>query len=485
MHKNNGQYFIVGTSSGQVFGVMSRDTFAFSSAALNSLRVDQELQEWEDRRRELAHKRAMNRPPVSRAPRPSQRQQHGLQELRVYETRCRDPTIHNTFKCGDMKGVYTVLKDPCMVNALMETVHDEMVWASDLGMWTLSSTIRQTSALRLAASSGHSGCVEELLFRGAEVDADPGGSTALHDACTGGHDNCVKLLLGHGADPNLLSADGSAPLHLCNTAQTFQCAELLVNSGAEVNVLTRDTKLTPLHVVARRALEEHVKLFLSHGADVTARNREGETPLNAACGGAERPEEVGRFLRVVQMLLGAGADPCTAGRKNHTPLHNACSNCSPRITEILLQYGAKADVQNCAGYTPMDCLLQVVEDYSDQRPEAVARSLLNHGARAGKSLMLKLCLLSPATLEVLLNCYTVVPSCEEWIESIPPEILEAHQRFFDSVRKMTSQPRSLQHLCRCALRHHLGKHIDSSISRLDIPSSLMEYLLLANDGEIR
>lgn len=132
-----------------------------------------------------------------------------------------------------------------------------------------------------------------------------------------------------------------------------------MTGGAEVNVLTSETKLTPLHVVARRGLEEHVKLFLSHGADVSARNREGETPLNAACGGAERPAEAGRYLRMVQMLLGAGADPCTAGRKHHTPLHNACSNCSPRIAEMLLQHGAKADVQNCAGYTPMDCLLQV------------------------------------------------------------------------------------------------------------------------------
>ncbi|XP_064843704.1 ankyrin repeat and SOCS box protein 16 isoform X2 [Oncorhynchus masou masou] len=427
----------------------------------------------------------MSRPPVSRASRPPPRQQRGLQEIRVYEARCRDTTIHNTFMCGDMKGVHTVLKDPCMVNALMETVHEEMVWAPELGMWTMSSKIKQTSALCLAASKGHSGCVEELLFRGAEVDADPGGSTALHDACIGGHDSCVQLLLARGADPDLLAEDGSAPLHLCSTAQTFQCAELLVTGGAEVNVLTSETKLTPLHVVARRGLEEHVKLFLSHGADVSARNREGETPLNAACGGAERPAEAGRYLRVVQMLLGAGADPCTAGRKHHTPLHNACSNCSPRIAELLLQHGAKADVQNCAGYTPMDCLLQVVEDYPDQHPEAVARSLLNHGAKAGKSLMLKLCLLSPATLEVMLNCYAVVPSCEEWMQSIPLAIHETHQGFFDSVRQMTSQPRSLQHLCRCALRRHLGKGIDAAISRLDIPSSLMEYLLLRNDGEIR
>ena len=89
-------------------------------------------------------------------------------------------------------------------------------------MWTLSSKVKQTSALRLAASRGHTACVEELLFRGAEVNADPGGHTALHDACVGCHPVCVQLLLSHGADAELLAGDGSAPLHLCTSAQSLQ-----------------------------------------------------------------------------------------------------------------------------------------------------------------------------------------------------------------------------------------------------------------------
>lgn len=77
----------------------------------------------------------MTRPPVPRAPRPPPRQQR-LQEVRAPppQIRCRDVAVHNTFMCGDMKGVYAVLKDPGMVNALMETVHEEMVWAPEMGM---------------------------------------------------------------------------------------------------------------------------------------------------------------------------------------------------------------------------------------------------------------------------------------------------------------------------------------------------------------
>lgn len=139
----------------------------------------------------------------------------------------------------------------------------------------------------------------------------------------------------------------------------LSCAELLLEGGADINVRSRESRLTSLHVAAQRGLEEHVQLFLSHGADVLATNREGETPLNAACSAAERPSEAGRYLRVIQKLLDAGANPQTAGRKQHTPLHNACANCCSRIVDVLLQHGAKADVENSAGYTPMECLLQV------------------------------------------------------------------------------------------------------------------------------
>ena len=89
-------------------------------------------------------------------------------------------------------------------------------------MWTLTSKVKQTSALRLAASRGHAGCVEELLFRGAEADADPGGGTALQDACVGGHGPCVRLLLSHGSAPDLPTADGSAPLHLATSARALE-----------------------------------------------------------------------------------------------------------------------------------------------------------------------------------------------------------------------------------------------------------------------
>ncbi|XP_068605764.1 ankyrin repeat and SOCS box protein 16 [Brachionichthys hirsutus] len=452
------------------------------SNSRRSLRLEQDFREWEDARQALAHRRSMARAPLPRAP-PRQRP---LQEVRAPppQIRCRDTAVHNTFMCGDMKGVYAVLREPGMVNALMETVHEEMAWTPEMGLWTLSSTVKHSSPLRLAAGSGHAGCVEELLFRGAEVNDDPGGRAALHDACVGGHAACVQLLLRQGADPDLLSEDGSAPLHLCASSQSLRCAEALLEGGAEVNVRTRESRLTPLHVASRRGLEAHAELFLRHGADVSATSREGETPLNAACAGAESPPEAGRYLRVIQTLLDAGANPRTAGRKRHTPLHNACGNCSHRIVDVLLQHGAEADAVNCVGCTPMDCLLQVVEDFLEQQPEAVARSLLNHGTKPVPPKNLKQCALSPTTLEVMLNCYPSIPRCD-WLDSLSSETREDQPRFLDLVIQRRSQPRSLQHLCRCALRLHLSARCHSAVGKLGLPSFLRNYLLLFNDGALR
>ncbi|XP_061555703.1 ankyrin repeat and SOCS box protein 16 isoform X1 [Phycodurus eques] len=462
---------------------MSKDTFPFTSTSLRSLRLEQELQDWEDARQALAQRRALTRAPLPRAPRRQPPGPQRLQEVRAAppQVRCRDAAVHNTFMCGDMKGVYAVLRDPAMVNALMEMVHEEMVWAPQMGMWTMSSRVKQTSALRLASGRGHAACVEELLFRGAEVNADPGGGTALHDACAGGHAACVKLLLAHGADVQLLAADGSAPLHLCTSPLSLQCAELLLDGGADVNMRTAESRLTPLHVAALWGLDSHVELLLSLGADVLATNREGETALNATCARADRPSEAGRYLGVIRRLLDAGADPRTAGKKRHTPLHNACANCCPAIVELLLQYGAQVDVSNCAGYTPMECVLQVVEDYLDQQPEAVVRTLLNHGAKPVSPKMLRQCILSPATLEVLLNSYPHVPP-SDWMDDCP--LTQEHRGFFELVRERSGQPRSLQHLCRCALRRRLGVLCHSQVSRLDVPSSVRDYLLLRNDGTL-
>ncbi|XP_042643328.1 ankyrin repeat and SOCS box protein 16 isoform X2 [Tyto alba] len=351
---------------------MAQETFAFTSSALRSLRLQRELLEQEDRRRALARESATRRflPASPRPPlTPPRRPQY-----------CRDPAVHNALYTGDLLRVKSIFKDEATANLIMETVSEELVWSPEQGLWVLSPRRQQTSALRIAAARGYGDCARHLLLRGAEVDAVVGGQAPLHDSAAAPRPDCARLLLAFGADPNVLSAEGSAPLHLCTSPDSLPCAELLLAHGARVNLGTRDRQATALHVASRRGLVAHVELYLRHGADPSRRTRQGETPLNAACAAAERPEDAGRYHRVAERLLEAGADPGAAGRKDHTPLHHACGNGQPRLVRLLLRHGAEVTVPNCAGYTPMDCALHAVEEYRHQRPEETIALLLDHGA---------------------------------------------------------------------------------------------------------
>ncbi|CAM9846761.1 unnamed protein product [Bubo scandiacus] len=360
---------------------------------------------------------------------------------------CRDPAVHNALYTGDLLRIKSIFKDETTTNLIMETVSEELVWSPEQGLWVLSPRRQQTAAAP--------------------------------------RPDCTRLLLAFGADPNLLSAEGSAPLHLCTAPESLPCAELLLAHGARVNLGTRERQVTALHVAARQGLVAHVELYLRHGADPARRSHQGETPLNAACAAAERPEDAERYYQVAQRLLEAGADPGAAGRKDHTPLHNACGNGQPRLARLLLRHGADATVPNCAGYTPMDCALHAVEEYRHQRPEQTIALLLDHGAGPVHPKMLKFCCRHPPALEVVLNAYDRVPPAESWVGAVPPELWEEHRDFYASAVRAAGQPHRLQHLARCALRRHLGPRCHAAVPKLALlPPPLRLYLQLPLEGLI-
>jgi ankyrin repeat protein len=67
--------------------------------------------------------------------------------------------------------------------------------------------------LYIASQNGHLAIVRELLVRGAAVDtALNAGYTPLLIASQEGHLEVVRVLLAHGAAPGVVSNDGSTPL---------------------------------------------------------------------------------------------------------------------------------------------------------------------------------------------------------------------------------------------------------------------------------
>ncbi|TEA23616.1 hypothetical protein DBR06_SOUSAS910334 [Sousa chinensis] len=356
-----------------------------------------------------------------------------------------------------------------------------------LRLWSLTYKEELTTPLHVAASRGHTEILQLLLRRRARPDSAPGGRTALHEACAAGHAACAHVLLVAGADPNIPDQDGKRPLHLCGAAGSLECAELLLRFGAKVDGRSEEEEETPLHVAARLGHVELADLLLRRGACSNARDAEGWTPLLAACDArctspADAEATTAHCLQLCRLLLSAGADADAADQDRRRPLHLACRRGHADVVELLLSCGVSANAMDYGGHTALHYALQGPAAALAQGPEHTVRALLNHGAvrvwpGALPKVLERWCT-SPRTIEVLMNTYSIMQLPEEAVGLVPPETLQKYHRFYSSLLALVRQPRSLQHLSRCALRAHLAACLPHALPRLPLPARLLRYLQL-------
>jgi hypothetical protein len=64
--------------------------------------------------------------------------------------------------------------------------------------------------------------------------------------------------------------------------QVQQARQLLVE-GTDVEEKAGPNASTPLHEAVSHGCQEMVRLWVEHGADVSVKNNDGETPLHAVC----------------------------------------------------------------------------------------------------------------------------------------------------------------------------------------------------------
>ncbi|HLI86284.1 MAG TPA: ankyrin repeat domain-containing protein [Bryobacteraceae bacterium] len=156
----------------------------------------------------------------------------------------------------------------------------------------------------------------------------------------------IKFLLEHGAEPD-------APLRTKLPGRMAQGA-ISVPAGA-----------TPFYRAARSADLESMRLLLAHGADPNRPSEDHTTPLMAAAagqgarfaGGQERPEP--EFVEAIRLCVEKGADINAANDRGDTPMHAAAQRGADRIVEFLAEHGAKLDVKNKSGRTPLDLALGI------------------------------------------------------------------------------------------------------------------------------
>jgi len=87
---------------------------------------------------------------------------------------------------------------------------------------------------------------------------------------------------------------GQTPLHVLTynaSRDMTEAIEVLLEYGADVNAKNADGN-TPLHIAGLTSAREVVNLLVSHGADINTRNLDGETPTDfeSRRHGHEKPE---------------------------------------------------------------------------------------------------------------------------------------------------------------------------------------------------
>lgn len=165
---------------------------------------------------------------------------------------------------------------------------------------------------------------------------DAHGNSLLMQAAAVGSPEAVKLLLDSGADVNAANQFDNTALILA--ANQPEKAQMLVEKGAFVNAHTKQGR-TPLMLAAMcDGCVETVRLLITMGADVKAKDAQGDTALD--------PAATANDMDTMRLLLENGANAATVDGAGWTPLLSAASNCNLDAVRMLLAKGADVNAAN-------------------------------------------------------------------------------------------------------------------------------------------
>ncbi|HEX6322367.1 MAG TPA: ankyrin repeat domain-containing protein [Vicinamibacterales bacterium] len=248
--------------------------------------------------------------------------------------------------------------------------------------------------LLVAIINGHEDLVDLLLEKGADPNAE-GGSTDL--SVQGSKARPIRITLktpsyreqlrdvgtegGNGANNNW-GRPLQAAIHVANwhvsdefiavNIDRMRVIKSLIKHGADVNSRNTDMEprwsgaryrrrqvgLTPFLAAARQADIEVMRLLLEHGADPKMNTPLNITPLMLAAGIAwasnqDRASEE-QVLDAVKMLVEElGADVNFVADTGETAMHAAAYRGANSVVQYLFDKGAKLDVVDKSGRTPL------------------------------------------------------------------------------------------------------------------------------------
>lgn len=228
------------------------------------------------------------------------------------------------------------------------------------------SGITRFTPLLMATFGGHEDIVRLLLQKDADVNGiNKIGETPLHIAVLRGYRNIIGLLIRSGAKKDVVDEFGRTPLSVAICTKNMSVITDLLRYGVDVEKSHDDS--TPLIDACNSGDEDMVRLLVHNGANVTAKNSNGYTPLNISC--------MRGNSQIVDFLLGTDAIQTknTPNERGETPLDSAVFSGNEHIVQRLLHIGVDINSIDSHGDTPL-CVANKI------RCDAIVSILLKNGA---------------------------------------------------------------------------------------------------------
>jgi uncharacterized protein len=251
--------------------------------------------------------------------------------------------------------------------------------------------------LLYAARDGRLESARMLVAAGANVEAkDANEITPLLMAITNNHMDVARFLIERGAQINVVDWYGRTPLWAAvetrnmdvdngepfengvDRAPVLEVIRILLNKGADPNTRTRETPpirrqmlrvtgslawvdftgQTPFLTASLAGDVDVMRLLLDYGADPYVPTFEGTTPLMAAAGinwvvDQTYDEGPKALLEAVKMCYELGMDVNAVNSMGLTAVHGAANRGSDDIIQFLVDKGARLDVKDKEGRTPL------------------------------------------------------------------------------------------------------------------------------------
>uniref|UniRef100_A0A0G4HTT2 Uncharacterized protein n=1 Tax=Chromera velia CCMP2878 TaxID=1169474 RepID=A0A0G4HTT2_9ALVE len=236
------------------------------------------------------------------------------------------------------------------------------------------------TALHRACYERHPEIVRFLVSKGGDVNAkDKAGRTPLTCTAFKGPLEVFEHLLQCGGDLEKSEFEGITALHQAAVGNQKAIAEMLLDGhrGMDLNGQETETQATPLHWTAcrndRSIVRDNVdvaELLIARGADVNARNGEGETVLHwAAATGC---------VKVLKLALDHGAVVDARNLRSKTAFMSTYESDSHAAAALLVACGAdvnaKCDMgQSIVHFATAEESLKVLQLAIDRDAEVDAR----------------------------------------------------------------------------------------------------------------